>query len=87
MEEEKKKAIQAAVDAEIAKARAEREKQEAESEEEATKAKAEADKKKKQHLLNKEERLLKPLMMPKKHIKENLIQELMLLLKLELPWL
>jgi len=38
-------------------------------------------------LLNKEERLLKPLKKPIKHIKENLNQELMLLLKLDLPWL
>jgi hypothetical protein len=47
LEEEKKGAITAAVDAEIAKSRAEREKMEAEAEEEAAKAKAEADKKEK----------------------------------------
>jgi len=43
--------------------------------------------KKKPHLLSKEERLLKPLKKPIKHIKENLILELMLLLKLEPQWL
>ena len=43
--------------------------------------------KKKLPLLIKEERLLKPLKKPIKHIKENLILELMLLLKLEPQWL